>query len=114
MAENKNVVIITENKLEDSIKILISRMNIKNKEEILKLGWNNNQVAEINNKDNLIIIINGSKKFVEEKNQEITDILRKEQSVELINCYYFEEVKDEMLDITATHTEVLNNLQKNY
>ena len=34
MEENKNIVIITQNKLEESIKILISRMNLKNKKKI--------------------------------------------------------------------------------
>lgn len=112
MAENKNIIIITENKLDESVKILISRMNIKNKEEILKLDWNNKDISKIVNKNDLIIITNGSKKFIEEKENEINKILREEQSVELIDCYLFDEVKDEIIEITETHTEVLNNLQK--
>ena len=111
--ENKNIVIITQNKLEDSVKILISRMNIKNKEEILQLDWNNNKINKISEKSNLVIITNGNKEFIENKNKEIENILR-EKEAEIINCYYFDEIKDEMIKIRENHTEVLNNLQKNY
>jgi len=111
--ENKNIVIITQNKLEDSIKILISRMNIKNKEKILELDWNNNDIKKIGEKDNLIIITNGSKEFIEDKNKAIAEILG-ERKVEFIDCYYFDEIKDDMLEIREGYAGVLNNLQKNY
>lgn len=111
--ENKNVVIITENKLDETIKILISRMNIKNKEEILNLDWNNNDIKQIDNKNNLVIIINGTEEFVENKNKQINQMANKEE-FEVVNCYYFDEVKDRMIEIRAAHTGVLNNLQKDY
>ena len=113
IAENKNIVIITENKLEDSLKILISRMNIKDKEKILELDWNNNDNRQVVNKKDLVIIVNGSKKFIEQKNKEIDEILEGEEAEE-INCYCFEEIKDEIVQIRNLHTKVLNNLQKDY
>lgn len=111
--ENKNIIIITQNKLEDSVKILISRMNIKNKEDILRLEWNNNDINKIIGKEHLIVITNGSKEFIEKKNKEIEQIVG-EQQIEIIDCYLFDEVKDEMLEIRGMHTDVLNNLQKSY
>lgn len=113
IAESKNIVIITENKLEDSLKILISRMNIKDKEKILELDWNNNDNRQVVNKKDLVIIVNGSKKFIEQKNKEIDEILEGEEAEE-INCYCFEEIKDEIVQIRNLHTKVLNNLQKDY
>ena len=111
--ENKNIVILTQNKLEDSIKILMSKISIKNKEQILQLDWNNNNIEKINEKENVVIINNGSKKFIEEKNKKIKEISNN-NLIEIINCYEFEEIKDEIVEIRERHTEVLNNLQKNY
>ena len=113
LAESKNIVIITQNKLKDSVKILISKMNIKNKEEILALDWNNSSSNQIEGKDDLVIITNGSKQFIEEKNLEIKEKIEK-TPVEIINCYSFEEIKDEIVELRAAHTAVLNNLQKDY
>lgn len=109
--ENKEVVIVTQNNLKETVKILISRMNIKNKSAILGIDWNNNDIKQIIGKDNLVIIINGSKTFVENKNKEINEILG-ETPTQLVDCYSFDEVKDEMVEITERHTGVLNNLQK--
>ena len=111
--ENKEIVIISQNKLEDSIKILMSKMNLKNKEQILELDWNNNKIEKIQGKESIVIINNGSKKFIEERNKKIEELENKEIA-EIINCYEFAEIKDEILEIREKHTEVLNNLQKNY
>ena len=108
--ENKNIVIITENKLEETIKILISKMNIKNKNKILDLDWNNKNLNLIKNEENLVII-NGSKKFIEDKNNELNEYIGKGE-IELVNCYMFEEIKEEIVEITTKHTGVLNNLEK--
>ena len=111
--ENKRVVMITQNNLEETVKILISRMNIKNKNEILQIDWKNDDAKKIIGKNNLVIITNGSRKFVEEKNKEIRQILGG-QARELVDCYLFDEVKEEMVEIRDNYTGVLNNLQKNY
>lgn len=105
--ENKNIVIITENKLEETIKILISKMNIKNKNKILNLDWNNKD-ADLKSNQNNIIIINGTKNFIENKNKQLNYLSEDEN--EFINCYMFNEIKNEIVEITAKHTEVLNNL----
>ena len=109
--ENKNVIIITENNLEETVNILISRMNIKNRNEILKLDWNNREVNQAIGKKDLIIITNGSKNFVEDKNKKIKEELE-ETPLEIIDCYSFDEVKNQMVEIRANYKEVINNLQK--
>ena len=111
--DNKNIVIITENNLKETVNILISRMNIKNKEKILKLDWNNTDEKNIIGKKDLVIIINGSKKFIKNKNNEIEKIL-KEPVNEILDCYSFEEIKEEIVETRSNYTSVLNNLQKDY
>ena len=111
--ENKNIIIVTENKLEETINILISKMNIKNKNLITNLNWNNNDINEARGKNNLVIIINGSKKFIEEKNKEIEGLME-ETIVEVIDCFCFDEIKNEIVEIRDGYREVINNLQKDY
>lgn len=112
--ENKNIVIITENDLQETVNILISKMNIKNKNAILELDWNNSNINQIVGKNNLLIITNGSRNFVETQNKKMKEMLLDETQVEMVDCYNFEEVKDEMVEIGERYTELLNNLQKNY
>lgn len=113
IAENKNIVVITQNNLKDSIKILISRMNIKNKEIILGIDWNNSDTSQVIGKKDLVIITNGSKEFIEQKNEDIKEKLNGTVA-EFINCYSFDEIKDEIVEIRENYTSVLNNLQKDY
>ena len=111
--ENKNIIIVTEKKLEETVNILISKMNIKNKHLISALNWNNNDIMQVVGKQEPIVIINGSKKFVENKNKDIKTIL-KESPVEVIDCFCFDEIKDEIIKIRDSYSEVINNLQKDY
>ena len=112
MEQDKDIVIITENNLEESIKILISKINIKNKEKILKIDWNNKGISRINK--NAVIIINGTQNFIKDINEKI-EVLKenKDSSIELVDCYLFDEIKDKMYEISTQYDGVINNLQKN-
>lgn len=109
--ENKNIIIITENNLEESIKILVSHINIKNKDKILNLDWNNCEIPQTILKKNSIIILNGSKKFIESKNEKIKNKISEEVE-EIIDCYLFDEIKEEIVTIRDKYEQVVNNLQK--
>ena len=111
--DNYNVVIITENNLKETVNILISRMNIKNKEKILELDWNNKDEKNAIGKNNAVIIINGSKEFIQNKNNQLENALQ-EPVKEIIDCYSFEEIKDEIVETKNNYKSVLNNLQKDY
>ena len=47
--ENERVIIATEKDLEETVKVLISKLNLKeeNKEKILKLKWNKSEISKI-------------------------------------------------------------------
>lgn len=112
MDQQKDIVIITENNLEESIKILISKINIKNKERILKIDWNNKEVERINK--NSVIIVNGTQNFIKNTNEKIESLQKKTNpSIEVVNCYLFDEIKDQIYEIRNQYDGVLNNLQKN-
>ena len=88
------------------MKTLLSKTNIKNKNDILKIDWDNSSIDEIN--DNAVIIINGTEEFIKQKNEEIRDSNKK---VEIVNCFKFEEIKDRIKEIADEYEEVINNLK---
>lgn len=101
---NQNINIISEKNLRKTIEILISRLNIKEeeKEKILQLNWD----GEEKNEENCNVIIIGSKKFIEEKNAEI----EKMNILSVLDCYDFEQEKDNMNDIIKQYKKKLNTL----
>ena len=103
----ENITILTEKKLKQTLEILISKMNLKeeNKEKILKLGWNGeNQIKENSN-----IIIIGSKEYIKKKNEEV----KNKNAVSVLDCYSFEEGKDDIENIIKEYKHTLNTLGKN-
>ena len=53
---DENITILSEKKLKDTVKILVSKMNLKeeNKEKILSLGWDGEE--KIKENSNIIVI----------------------------------------------------------
>lgn len=103
---NQNIVIITENDFNETVGILVSKMNLKkeNKEKILNLGWNGKK--ENNIEDKSIIIIIGNKKYIENKNDEIRE--RNNEDITIIDCYNFEDIKQNMDNIINDYSKNLN------
>ena len=108
--EKEDVIILTQKDLSESLEILISKINLKeeNKEKVLKLNWIGKKEIL---KENSNIIIIGSKKFIEEKNQEIKN---KNLNIRnIIDCYDFEEVKEDINNIANLYKNQLNTLGNN-
>lgn len=108
LENNENVEIITEKNLEETIKILISKMNLnqENKQKILKLNWNKKDINQFENEVNIIII--GTEEFIEEKNKQIEKLKLKQISI--VNCYEFEKIKNNINNIINNHDKSLNTL----
>ena len=105
--EKEEITIITEIKLRESLEILISKMNLKeeNKEKILNLGWDGEEKI----KENSNIIIIGTRDYIKNRNNEI----KNKNAVSVLDCYSFEEEKDNMEDIIKEYKNTLNTLGKN-
>lgn len=103
---NQNINILSEKNLRKTIEILISRLNINEgeKEKILQLNWDGEEKIE----ENCNVIIIGSKKFIEEKSAEI----EKMNILSVLDCYDFEQEKDNMDDIIKQYKKKLNTLGK--
>lgn len=105
---NEEVIITTEKDLRDTVEIVISRINIneENKEKILNLEWNKNKELIINKNSNIIVI--GTEEYIERVNNEIekSDV----SGVNIVNCYDFENVKDNINNIINQHDQSLNTI----
>lgn len=103
----ENITILTEKKLKETLKILISKMNLReeNKQKILQLGWD----GESTIKENSNIIIIGSREYIRKKNNEIEN----KNATSVLDCYDFEDEKENIADIVKQYPNTLNTLGKN-
>ena len=88
-------IIITENNLEETIKFLLNKLNLKEeiKKEILQIGWNKTVKISKETIDKLLkenkeitIIINGEYNFIKQKNNEIKNFIDKK--INIIDCFH--------------------------
>lgn len=119
--EDTKVVTILENNIEENIKTLIEKLNLKKKDDILKINWKNikskkyAEIEEILNKEisktkNNIILINGRKDYIEKNNQNIEKWINKSKinNIKIINLFEVTEFNHNITEILDTHDRILN------
>ena len=104
---DENITILSEIKLKETIEILISKLHLKeeNKEKILKLSWDGDESI----KENSNIIVIGSRQYIEKMNHE----LQNKSPISVLDCYSFDEEKDNLNNIINGYKNMLNTLGKN-
>ena len=104
----ENITIITEIDLESTLNVVIERINLDKdkKEKIKKIGWNIQNIENIIPNTNVILI--GSKKFINDKVFELKE--RQVENLEIIACYNYNEVKNDMKEIVSKYDGMLNTL----
>ncbi len=117
LAENKEIIVLTENNLEDTIKIIIEKVNLqeKNKSNILKINWNNNDLEKfkqiknnIENNKNITIFIKGKSNYIKNINNNIEKWTKNNNKIKIIDCYDIEEVGSNLNIITSKYKNVLS------
>ena len=115
--ENKEVIVLTENDLEETMKILISKMNLQEekKDKILNLNWKNddlNKFKRINNNINeqkaMVIFIKGKENYIRNVNKNIEKWIEKSNNIKVIDCYDMEEVSEKIDNIMGEYKKILN------
>ena len=110
------VATILEKDIEKNITTLLERLNLKNKEEILKINWkkNNkikNEITNLKEDQEIIILINGNKKFIEKENQNLKKYLQMrniKNKIKIIDCYEIVEFNGSINQILDEHDKILN------
>ena len=119
--ENANIIPVLENNLEKNIKILVEKLNLKNKEKILSINWKNtNSIKyeniknklkkETDNKTKNIILVNGSKDYIEKNNSNIEKWLEKSSisNIKIINFFEVTDFNSNIVEILNNHNRVFN------
>ncbi len=129
--EKENFIIITQNNLEDSIKIVLDRINIKKdlKDKINNLGWkentyecenffnnylNKNKIKIEKNKKNINFVINGDYLYIMEKNKMIRENLKKldiDMKINIIDCFHIEDKNVDAEKLSKNYGKIINTLK---
>ena len=114
--EEAKIATILEKNLEENIVTLVEKLNLKNREGILGINWNKNnniktELNKLNDNQEFIIFINGSKEFMEKQNQKIkkyfeTHYIKNE--VKIINCYEITKYEGNVSKILDENDKILN------
>ena len=116
LKNNKNVIVITENDLNQTIEEFLSKVNIKEEEKnsIRKLDWKNddeNKLKELKNlaneKKDTVVFIKGEENFISNINNKIKDI-DSDKSLKIVDCYDISEVQDSVRKIVNGYSEILS------
>lgn len=114
--ENKQVIILTENNLEETINTVILKTNLKEdkKVKILNISWKNddfNKMKEVKeavkNKKDTVIFIKGKKNYIKNINENIENWVQKSEKLKVIDCYDLEEISDNLDGIMEQYKKVL-------
>lgn len=108
---NENIELITQKNLDETIEIVLDKMNLKeeNKQKILNLGWKT--TTELQIKDNSNIIVVGTQEYIKDTNSKIRELNLTNKSI--VDCYNFEDIKENIDNIINDYDESLNTLGHN-
>ncbi len=120
--ESKEVIVLTENNLKETIKTLVSKINLNEdkKVDILKIDWENNDLnkfkkinEDIKSKKDMVIFVKGKENYIKNINENIEKWTEKSKNVEIIDCYDMEEISQDMDNIMNQYKFTLKTTGKN-
>lgn len=130
--EKANIITVLEKNIEENVKTLISKLNLKNEKEILGIDWKSSQgikYSELDKKlsENIkkekhcnIIFISGSKEYIDFVNQNVEKWIcthvedSAKSNIKIINCYEVTEFNSSIHEILNAHDKVLNTSGEKY
>lgn len=114
--EQAKIATILEKNIKENVVTLVKKLKLKNEEKILNLNWNKNDdikrdIKRIKDEKQLVIFINGSKKFIEKQNLKVMKYFEEhniKQTVKIVNCYEVMEFNGSIQEILDEHDKILN------
>jgi len=113
LKENKEVIMMTENDLNDTVNTVLERITLKSeeKERIIDIDWKSNNVEKIKKLENKnkekIIFIKGNEKYINSMNKSINNLISDERT-QVIDCYDINEVKGSVKEIAKGYSQILS------
>lgn len=112
-----------EYSLNENINNLLDNLiiNETNKKEILNINWKNSKIKKysiieknlkklLNEKNEIVILISGSRKYIKETQDLLNKFFEKftSKNIKTINCYQVSEFDDNIKEILDEHEYILN------
>lgn len=114
----EEVVIITENNLEETIKEVVSKINLKekNRKNILSIDWNNNnnvkKLEKIKNnleeEKNTVVFIKGEKNYIQNINKNINKWTTGKDNLKIVDCFDLADVTENIDVVMDKYGKILN------
>lgn len=117
LEKEKNIIILTENNLKDTMEKLIERTNFDDvkKTKILNIDWENDDLRkfkeikeDIKNEKETIIFIKGKKNYIQNVNKNLEAWIENNDKIKIVDCYDIEEVGENIEEIMSKYDKVLN------
>lgn len=117
LEEDEDVIVLTENNLEDTMQVLLSKMNFKEerKNKILSINWKNDDFEKfkeikrkVENENKLTIFVKGKENYISNINENIKSWIRNSKKVKVIDCYDMEEVGSNIDTVMASYKSILS------
>lgn len=90
--EKNKIYMKFEHSIEDKMKVLLGKLQIKNEKNIRNIDWNGNVGEEEVCENKKVFIISGSEKYIKEKNDLIEQYYcNSDDRVKIVNCYNVSE-----------------------
>lgn len=130
--EKANITTILEKDIEENIKLLLSKLNLKSEKEILEIDWTTSQDVKyseldkklkgtINKKSNCnIIFISGNKDYIDFVNKNVDEWMKRNKEsirgckLKIVNCYEVTEFNSNIREILDSHDKILNTAGEKY
>lgn len=120
--EKANIITILEDNIEENIHTLLAKLNLKNEKRILAMDWKKvdnrnqtvmqNKLREVKNGIKNIILIKGSKEYIEMVNHYITKTIglqeKNNMNIKIIDCYEVTDFNGNIKQILDKHDRILN------
>ena len=116
LEEKRDVIILTENDLKETIKVLLSKMNFNEskKEQIMNLDWENDDLKKFRkikyNLENDIestIFVKGNENYIKNANLNLEKWEKDRKDFKVIDCYNIEEVADKVDELMKSYNKIL-------
>ena len=123
--EKANIITVLENDIEENIKTLIKKLNLKNEKKILNLNWKKcngikyaalqKRIVELEGEGTTnVIFISGGKDYIDLTNKNIEKFMNDNREkinkikIKIINCYEVEDFNINIKEILGKHDKILN------
>ena len=116
LKKNKDVVIMTENDLENSVNKVISSINLNEEEKnrLNKIDWKNDELNKFKEKKkaskdgkDTLIFVKGKENYIENMNRNIENWINN-SDVKVVDCYDINEIKEDASNIEKNYTKILS------